>query len=97
MTILKKVPRPERRIERTIRAPAGNAEILGLRHVPGGGWHHTILDGKPVAVTYCPKCGLEAYLDDHSIDTDGIVTPSVICPHAPCTFHDDVRLENWEP
>lgn len=92
MILLPKIPRPARP---TLR-PVGEASILGPAIAPQGGWHHTILDGKPVAVAYCPKCGKEGYLDDHSIADDGTVTPSLICSHAPCDFHDTVKLAAWE-
>jgi hypothetical protein len=97
MWVLKKVPRPERRAAGLILGPGeADAEILKLREVPGGGWHHVILDGKPVVVAYCPKCGKEGYLDEHEIDVDGVVTPSLVCPHAPCDFHGRVALQNYE-
>lgn len=31
----------------------------------------------------------------HDIAEDGTVTPSVVCPHAPCTWHVFVRLGDW--
>lgn len=98
MLTLKKVARPERRAQALILGPGdADAEILKLREVKGGGWHHVILDGKPVVVAYCPKCGKEGYLDEHEIGAEGTVTPSLECQHKPCDFHDDVFLENYEP
>lgn len=32
----------------------------------------------------------------HCIDTDGRVTPSAVCPHAGCQFHEFVTLEGWD-
>lgn len=93
MTILPKIARPQRRPVGEV----GVADILGLAVAPKGGWHHTILDGKPIAVAYCPKCLKEGYLDGHEISEDGTVKPSLICPHAPCDFHDVVKLDGWEP
>jgi hypothetical protein len=40
----------------------------------------------------CPKCGHWMSLRAHNIDHDGNVTPSLVCVHAPCAFHDTVRL-----
>lgn len=33
---------------------------------------------------------------DHEIAPDGTVTPSVQCPEDGCSFHDMVKLANWE-
>lgn len=84
MTKLQKVAAPPRRC------------ILADRHVPGGGWHHVVLDGRATVVAYCPKCGVEGYLDDHRIAADGTVSPSVVCPREGCGFHDNVSLEGYE-
>ncbi len=48
------------------------------------------------AAFICPKCGNLAMLIDHKIAPDGTVTPSVVCPHEGCTFHEFIRLEGWE-
>jgi len=34
-------------------------------------------------------------LGGHSIDADGTVMPSVVCPKPGCSFHTYVRLEGW--
>jgi hypothetical protein len=34
-------------------------------------------------------------LKGHSIDGDGVVHPSVVCPAPACDFHDFVRLSQW--
>jgi hypothetical protein len=34
-------------------------------------------------------------LREHSIEADGMVSPSVLCPEPDCTFHAYVRLEGW--
>jgi len=96
MIQLRKVKRPESRAEGLILGPIGDAEILATDEVPGGGWHHVILDGKPTAVAYCPKCGKKGYLDEHTIAADGTVSPSLVCPHQPCDFHDNVQLMGYE-
>ena len=97
MTTLPKVKRPDSRAQALILGPGdADAEILKTDEVPGGGWHHVILDGKPVAVAYCPRCGKKGYLDHHEIAADGVVSPSLICPHAPCEFHDSIQLLGFE-
>lgn len=47
------------------------------------------------AVCCCPKCGNIARLG-HEIASDGIVTPSLVCPFDGCDFHEMVKLENWK-
>lgn len=34
-------------------------------------------------------------LNSYSIDNDGVVTPSVICPRTGCDFHEWVKLKGW--
>jgi len=44
----------------------------------------------------CPGCGLVALLgSNHVVADDGTVTPSDVCPHPPCTFHQNIRLDDW--
>lgn len=31
----------------------------------------------------------------HRIDRRGVVSPSYVCPHAGCQFHEFVTLEGW--
>ena len=53
---------------------------------------------KYTALAVCPN-GHQALLDEHVIEDDGTVTPSVVCePLAPdtCDFHDYIRLVDWE-
>jgi hypothetical protein len=47
------------------------------------------------ATITCPKCGSFGSLAGHSIAADGKVTPSLVCPWPPCTFHDWGRLNGW--
>lgn len=61
-----------------------------------GVWWHAVLDGKPSAIVTCPSCGGHGGLHDHSVDDEGNVTPSLVCPHGSCTFHDFVRLDGWQ-
>lgn len=54
-------------------------------------------DGTLAAIISCPLCGGASFLG-HKIAEDGTVTPSVV--HAPedgCTFHEFVKLEDWDP
>lgn len=48
-----------------------------------------------LVIVQCPGCDRRAPLD-HTIHPDGTVEPSVECPFEECTFHEHVRLENWE-
>lgn len=45
----------------------------------------------------CPKCrrGMSIHRggEGHRVDAAGNVTPSVVCPHAPCDWHVFVKLE----
>jgi hypothetical protein len=43
----------------------------------------------------CPN-GHGITLKGHSIDADGSVHPSVVCPVPACDFHDFVRLSRWD-
>lgn len=46
-------------------------------------------------VVVCPN---EHYLGivNHNIDPDGTVTPSVVCPIKGCTFHEFIKLEDYD-
>lgn len=57
---------------------------------PGTWW----LAGDEYVGVACPTCKAWATLD-HDVAADGTVTPSLICPYQPCTFHDMVKLEDW--
>jgi hypothetical protein len=49
----------------------------------------------PDVVMYqCPN-GHIGSLDDHEIADDGTVSPSVVCPHVGCGFHDNIKLADW--
>lgn len=48
--------------------------------------------GSSVIVT-CPQCKKKAALD-HTIEEDGDVNPSLICPF--CGYHKFIKLEGWE-
>lgn len=46
------------------------------------------------ALFCCPN-GHIGSLTDHEIGPDGKVTPSVVCPHDGCGFHEFIQLEGW--
>jgi len=56
-----------------------------------GQWRHS----SEKAIISCPVCGHFGGLGNHTIAADGTVTPSLVCPWAPCTYHDMGRLEGW--
>ena len=62
-----------------------------------GVWKRGTTDGKATAIVSCPKCGQSASLSDHTIKDTGEVTPSLVCPHEHCSFHEHVQLVGWEP
>jgi len=71
-----------------------------------GTWHRvqtvqvgTHLEGINV-YAYCPDCGRRCGLHSthgrsHAIRGDGVVHPSMICPHAGCDYHEFVTLDGW--
>lgn len=53
-------------------------------------------DGSPSALFVCPTCHRFGSLTDHSIDADGVVSPSVGCSYDDgCTFHEFIQLDGW--
>lgn len=53
-------------------------------------------DGDIVGVLVkCPR-GHIGSLDEHSIQADGVVSPSVDCDNQDCDFHEHVRLDDWD-
>lgn len=72
---------------------------IGHTPLPPGRWR-AVTHGKPGDAEWrikfaCPQCGTEAGLDDHEIDADGEVSPSVHCA-TDCGFHDHVVLIDWD-
>lgn len=47
------------------------------------------------ALVSCPSCGKISSLADHTIDPDGSVYPSLVCPFAICDFQEFVKLADW--
>jgi len=60
-----------------------------------GTYRMVTLDGIEQAKLCCPKCGSEAYLDDHEILEDGRVIPSIVCARENCSFHEYITLKDW--
>ncbi len=74
--------------------------VLGANGIDGilGGQYRKALENAWVWATLrCKKCNQPACVSKlvHSVSTDGVVTPSWICPHAWCGFHDWIRLDDW--
>lgn len=69
-----------------------------------GSW---FLSGKAplrVVCVRCPDCGRDSTLHitcttapdtGHRIAIDGVVRPSIVCPHAGCSWHVWARLASW--
>lgn len=53
-------------------------------------------DNRPTALISCPNCGQFMSLSQHTIAENGEVTPSLVCPHYGCDFHEHITLENWK-
>lgn len=76
-----------------IVAPKANA----WSDLAPGMWYRTAMkDGTRTAWFRCAN-GHYGALTDHEVARDGTVSPSVECPEKECTFHETVRLEDWEP
>lgn len=54
-------------------------------------WHKNIS-----ASIYCSN-GHYGILTDHTIESDGAVKPSVVCPEPGCDFHEYISLKGWNP
>lgn len=76
-----------------LRSPDANRTDAPL----GSWWRMTTMDGRmpPVSIK-CPLCGRASTLN-HTIHSDGVVTPSVVCPHKGCTWHEFVKLVGYAP
>jgi zona occludens toxin (predicted ATPase) len=85
----------------TLSVPETTSVAIGLEEWQRGlSWVRSIHDGKQVVWLFCPE-GHTAILQQpdggHDIADDGTVSPSVVCPHDDCDFHEHVVLEDWEP
>lgn len=45
----------------------------------------------------CRKCGFVTSIRTHTIDADGTIKPSLVCPIDSCNEHVFGILENWSP
>jgi hypothetical protein len=53
---------------------------------------------RDMAMTTCANGHtLRMSSDIHKIAPDGTVTPSYVCTHPECSFHQMVRLIGWDP
>lgn len=62
---------------------------------PNSWWISKLSDGRRQVITKCAN-GHIGSLDDHTIAADGTVSPSVVCQHEGCNFHEYIKLEDWE-
>lgn len=67
--------------------------VAMLDHQPLS-WRPVSLDDTATASFVCSN-GHEGVLSDHSIDTFGEVSPSVVCSTEGCGFHDFLSLSGW--
>lgn len=70
----------------------------GYEEFKAGTWFQTVNKdtGERTAWFCCPN-GHKGALLDHKVAEDGTVSPSVACMVPNCSFHDNIRLEDWEP
>lgn len=62
----------------------------------GPWWHPAVFVGVRTATLRCPECGETLWLNRHTIDEDGTVTPSVKCSTDGCGFRQTVVLKDWD-
>jgi hypothetical protein len=76
---------------KTERVVFQRGEGLGVK---GRWWVVREKKGGPVttAAITCPDCGKRGMLDEHSITSWGMVSPSVVCE---CGFHEMIELKFW--
>jgi len=53
-------------------------------------------NSKLSATFTCPN-GHLMVLIDCTIDDDGLVHPDIKCPEKGCDFHEQIKLEGWDP
>lgn len=53
------------------------------------------VSGNAKALLVCPDCGLRFSLDKHTVQENGDVHASIVCPNADCKFHEWANLEGW--
>ena len=70
---------------------------MSLHIIPKADWAFEKTDKEdPEVKVKCPSCS-EWYLLNHTIDTQGLVVPSLSCPTRGCGYHSFVKLEKWDP
>lgn len=76
---------------------AYDPECLRGRAIPGT-WRHWVYmkDQKTVAII-CPSCQRALCLPTHTVNSAGTVSPSVVCTHPGCTFHEFITLKDYSP
>lgn len=78
-----------------VAIPLDPAGFAGTE-VPG--WWPGDRDGQRVIHLRCGGCKRHAgTMDNHVVETDGEVNPSILCPEASCGWHVWGRLEGWTP
>ena len=53
--------------------------------------------GKPVITMNCLACGRQIRMQNHKVQDNGYLWPSVCCPHVGCKFHGFIELLGWDP
>ena len=52
-------------------------------------------ENKELIYIECPRCKQWISIFKHSIDDNGNVTPSVVCPLTACGFHQYIKLRKF--
>jgi hypothetical protein len=65
--------------------------------IPGTWRHWQNQPGAHSIAICCPKCCRPLCLPNHTVDAGGEVSPSVVCTHPGCAFHEHVALANYKP
>lgn len=55
-----------------------------------------LIDGKNISASMFCSYGHYGVLTDHTINKYGVVNPSVVCTKDGCTFHEWVKLADWD-
>jgi hypothetical protein len=87
----------------------GVPKLQGIdqRAQSGALWFFHIHNDSPFEATVTVRCSrghlssLDSNFDrprrnHHVISDDGSVSPSVVCPHEGCDFHEFIKLEDWK-
>jgi hypothetical protein len=65
---------------------------------PRGSWWASENIILSVKCALCGRCAtLKQPSGGHDIAADGTVTPSIVCPYAPCSWHVWAKLLDWKP